>query len=247
MSYVNPILFSEGLDNLKGKYLGWLLVGAVAGTTDVLNSTMLPASDSCIAGVMTPVAATLGSTDENGTLTYGNIGSFVSSDSVQSSESGIFPVSDATSYTSETNDSYVSCEDITRYVISDSSSLSSGTTKIFVRLGSGGTSVIFPHNVTADNSSSNYIDISSGKVILVEYKDGVIDSTDNFMSVSTENSPLYNLAASESGSTTWVSQYISKVLFAYDVSASNGNQCNDYTYTGFSVGNIEATISGLSS
>ena len=41
-------------------------------------------------------------------------------------------------------------------------------------------------------------------------------------------------------------KYIESILFSYDVTASV-SRCNDWNYTGFSVGEIEVSLSGLSS
>ena len=86
-----------------------------------------------------------------------------------------------------------------------------------------------------------------GKIVLALLKENVDYTKESF---ATELKNKYvdddtNYIPPASNNET-CNKYIESILFSYDVMAS-ASRCNDWNYTGFSVGEIEVSLSGLSS
>lgn len=243
-NYLNPSILTDGIDNLEDRYIGWLLVGEplVDGDKTITKEGSMPVTDAVIAGIMNPIKVKLSSINEN-KLTLGNIGYFV------------YKTDEPTAPLIKNKPSLTDNSELD--IISNDAALTEGITKIALDSGTSGqvtlfvrntnnTSTIFPAGVTSTYKAERYIDIGSGKgkILLALWKDDITHTNEAF---GTDLGNKYiNDPYTPPSDDEICSKYIDSILFSYDVTASVV-QCNDWNYTGFSVGDIEVSLSGLSS
>lgn len=244
-NYLNPSILTDGIDNLEDRYIGWLLVGEPVGDGDktITKSGSMPATDAVIAGIMDPIKVKLSSINEN-KLTLGNIGYFVhqldepTAPLIESKPS----LTDNSELAVSNIDNITITEGITKIALGSGTS---GQVTLFVR-DTNNASTIFPTGVVAANKAERYIDIGSGKgkILLALWKNDITHTKDAFATAL--ESKYINEPYTPPSSDEICNNYIDSILFSYDVTASVV-QCNDWNYTGFSVGDIEVSLSGLSS
>lgn len=244
-NYLNPSILTDGIDNLAGRHIGWLLVGKPISSDSVITNGSMPASDAVIAGIMDPVQVKLSSIDENNKLILGNIGYFVSNTDEPTAPSIASKPSLTSSDGIEITNEISATEDITKIAI-DGNSI--GQISLFVR-NTSSQSTILPSGVIAANKEQRYIDIGSGngKILLALWKENV-DYTKESFATELKNKYVDDDTSyiPPSSNNETCNKYIESILFSYDVMASVP-RCNDWNYTGFSVGEIEVSLSGLSS
>lgn len=260
-NYLNPSILVNGIDNIVGRRIGWILVGVPASSKDsesdrlneeqnssAITTGNMPISDATIAGIMEPQEVTASSIS-NSALTLGNIGYFVAATDMPNAPLIQEEPSLENNETIEVIENSTDSNAVFNIAISNNNSLSAGSTTLFVR-GITAQSTIFPAGIKQENKDRRYINIGSGmgKILLVLWKDeGISYDVKEGIAKDLANEYLNetNDYVQPSGSTV-VNNYIDKVLFSYDVAASE-NKCNDWNYTGFSVGNIKVALTGLSS